>query len=76
MHTSYKHESRIKAINLLLQYGADPNTKDREGKSSLHCVINNSNGNFCHKVPEILLYKGAGANVRDNQGKTLLYYLC
>ncbi|MDR1139182.1 MAG: ankyrin repeat domain-containing protein [Rickettsiales bacterium] len=75
-HTSYKHESRIKAISLLLKYGANPNTKDREGKSSLHCVINNSDGVFCHKVTELLLEYKVDPNAKDSQGKTLLHYLC
>ncbi|MDR2609790.1 MAG: ankyrin repeat domain-containing protein, partial [Rickettsiales bacterium] len=74
-HTSYKHESRIKAISLLLKYGANPNTKDREGKSSLHCVINNSDGVFCYKVTELLLNHGANPDTGDSQGKTLLHYL-
>lgn len=74
-HTSYKHESRIKVISLLLKYGANPNTKDREGKSSLHCVINNSDGVFCHKVTELLLNHGANPDTGDSQGKTLLHYL-
>ena len=72
---TYKHESRIKAITLLLKHGADPNTRNREGKSSLHCVINNSDGVFCHKVTESLLNKGADPNAKDSQGKTLLHYL-
>lgn len=75
-HTSYKHESRIKAINLLLEHGASPNTRNREGKSSLHCVINNSDGVFCHKVTELLLNHGANPDTGDSQGKTLLHYLC
>ncbi|MDR2548455.1 MAG: ankyrin repeat domain-containing protein [Rickettsiales bacterium] len=74
-HISYKHESRIKAISLLLKYGANPNTKDREGKSSLHCVINNSDGVFCHKATELLLNHGANPDTGDSQGKTLLHYL-
>ncbi|NUX01577.1 hypothetical protein GO685_03655 [Wolbachia endosymbiont of Madathamugadia hiepei] len=75
-YTGYKHELRVKAISLLLKYGANPNTKDREGKSSLHCVINNSDGVFCHKVTELLLEYKVDPNVRGNQGKTLLHYLC
>lgn len=74
-HTSYKHESRIKTIDLLLKHGANPSMQDREGKSSLHCVINNSDGVFCHKVTESLLNKGADPNAKDSQGKTLLHYL-
>lgn len=74
-YTSCKDELRVKAISLLLKYGANPNTKDREGKSSLHCVINNSDGVSCHKVTESLLNKGADPNAKDSQGKTLLHYL-
>jgi len=74
-HISYKHESRIKAISLLLKYGAKPNTKDREGKSLLHCVINNSDGVFCYKATELLLNHGANPDTGDSQGKTLLHYL-
>lgn len=72
---SYKHESRVKAIKLLLEHGADSNTRNREGKSPLHCVINNSNGVFCHKVTELLLDCKANPDAEDNQGKTLLHYL-
>lgn len=75
-YTIYKRELRVKAIALLLKYGADPNTRNREGKSSLHCVINNSDGVFCHKVTELLLEYKVDPNARDNQGKTLLHYLC
>ncbi|MDR0289240.1 MAG: ankyrin repeat domain-containing protein [Rickettsiales bacterium] len=75
-YTSYKHELRVKAISLLLKHGANPNTRNREGKSSLHCVINNSDGVFCHKVTELLLEYKVDPNARDNQGKTLLHYLC
>ncbi len=75
-YTGYKHELRVKAITLLLKHGADPNTKNREGKSSLHCVINNSNGVFCHKVTELLLDYKANPDAIDRQDKTLLHYLC
>ncbi|WP_353283086.1 ankyrin repeat domain-containing protein [Wolbachia endosymbiont (group A) of Pogonocherus hispidulus] len=74
-YTSYKHESRVKAIDLLLKHGADPNTRNREGKSPLHCVINNSDGTFCHKVTELLLNYNASPDAEDNQGKTPLHYL-
>ncbi|WP_264328924.1 hypothetical protein [Wolbachia endosymbiont (group A) of Andrena hattorfiana] len=47
---TYKHVLRVNAITLLLKHGAGPNTKNREGKSSLHCVINNSNGVFATKL--------------------------
>ncbi|WP_338406289.1 MULTISPECIES: ankyrin repeat domain-containing protein [unclassified Wolbachia] len=73
---TWKHESRVKIIALLLEHGANPNKQDREGKSSLHCVVNNSNGVFCHKVTELLLDNRADPNAKDNQGKTLLHYLC
>ncbi|WP_341816973.1 ankyrin repeat domain-containing protein [Wolbachia endosymbiont (group A) of Agelastica alni] len=72
---TYKHELRVEAITLLLKHGADPNTKNREGKSLLHCVINNSNGVFCHKVTELLLDYKANPDAIDRQGKTLLHYL-
>ncbi len=74
-YTSCKDELRVKAISLLLKYGANPNTRDREGKSSLHCTTK-WNGVLCHKVTELLLDKGADPNAKDNQGKTLLHYLC
>ncbi|MGL9758695.1 MAG: ankyrin repeat domain-containing protein [Wolbachia sp.] len=67
---------RAQIIDLLLKYGANPNTKDREGKSSLHCVVNNRDGVFCCKVTESLLEYKVDPNARDNQGKTLLHYLC
>ncbi len=66
---------KVNAIILLLKHGADPNTKNREGKSSLHCVINNKDGAFCHKVTELLLNSNASPDAEDNQGKTLLHYL-
>lgn len=74
-YTSYKHESRAKAIKLLLEHGADPNTRNREGKLPLHCVFNNSDSVFCHKVTELLLNYNASPDAEDNQGKTLLRYL-
>ncbi|GFQ82745.1 ankyrin repeat-containing protein [Trichonephila clavata] len=70
-----KRELRVQIIALLLEHGANPNTRGREGKSSLHCVINNSDDVFCHKVTELLLDKGADPNVKDSQGKTLLHCL-
>lgn len=72
---TWERESRVKIIALLLEHGANPNTRDREGKSSLHCTTK-WNGVLCHKVTELLLDKGADPNAKDNQGKTLLHYLC
>lgn len=61
-------------IEGILQAGADPNMKNRDGLTPLLCIHRNDN---CHspKLVDILLRAGADLNTVDRDGKTVLFHL-
>jgi len=64
----------IRAVMLLLKFGADINICDNSGQSLLHMCLS-----CCPKSPspvfiEFLLACGADPNLRDEHGRTALFY--
>lgn len=58
---------RPRNVKVLLEYGADPNTKTLEGKTPLMLSSHLD-------ITRILLAAGADASIRDNNGRTALDY--
>ena len=55
-------------VELLLDYGANPNRQDGDGKTVL------SHEHY-PDVMKLLLDNGANPNIKDNRGKTSLFYV-
>ncbi|ORX64259.1 ankyrin [Anaeromyces robustus] len=70
LHTATFYVS-MKAMKLLINYGADLNIKNNKGETAffLNCKISNCN----HGVPYILYRNGANPFIKDNEGNTALY---
>jgi uncharacterized protein len=58
-------------VKALLDLGADPNGKDREGRTPIELAIGNG---ASVGLLNLLLDHGADPNVLDNEGHTALYY--
>jgi len=59
----------LEVVKLLLEHGADPNVKNRDGKTPLHNAA--SEGHL--EVVKLLLERGADPNVKDDDGNTPLH---
>ena len=53
---------------MLLENGADVNTKDNNGDTPLHCAVSSGKKNMV----ELLIAKGADVNARNKKGLTPL----
>jgi uncharacterized protein len=66
--TSYKITAKSKCLSLLLKYGADPNVRDRQGRTALDIAIL-----WClTDTVKLLLLNGADPNLPAKNGKTPL----
>ena len=63
-----------KTLNLLVKKGADINTVNSEGKTTL--IIMNSDGTYYDRKKKTIFYlqNGADPNIQDNEGNTFLHY--
>jgi len=66
LHRIYKHDYYKQPW--LLEFGGDPNVRDRHGRTPLHHAAAEGRG------LEPLLEAGADPNARDKEGKTPLHY--
>ena len=64
--------SKVKLVEYLLQRGADPNSKDKSGRTSLHCALVSQSPD----VVKILIQHGADVNAVTNTRASPIYYLC
>lgn len=72
-HEIAKREEIRKKIKLLLEYGADPDLQDDNGKNALIWLTDLSRANSgTGVVTKILLDHGANPNVQSNKGNTAL----
>ena len=62
---------KIKAIRVLLSIGADPNIRNKSGKTALMMAV--SQGKL--PIVDLLLKNGADPNIRDKDGNTALMYV-
>lgn len=61
-------EEAVKCAQLLLQYGADVNTKDRTGKTALHYAVGRRNP----QLVKVLIEAKADVNATDKSGMSVL----
>lgn len=57
-------EGLAKTVDLLLDHGFDPNTRDEGGRTALHHAVEHP------ETVRVLLNRGADPNARDNEGTT------
>ncbi|GJM98315.1 hypothetical protein PR202_ga15311 [Eleusine coracana subsp. coracana] len=60
----------IGMVELLLQYGANVNSRDLRGRTPLHHSINKGR----HMFAKLLLFRGADSQATDRDGRTALQY--
>ena len=72
LHIACRDKS-IKPIELLLEKGADPNIKNKDGDTPLHIACRN---NFQSIHIELLLGKGADPNIKNKAEDTPLDVVC
>ncbi|XP_006820880.1 uncharacterized protein LOC102806918 [Saccoglossus kowalevskii] len=65
-----EEKARIKAVELLLQRGADVNLRDNMGRTTLSyaCELR------CNDIVKILVQNNVDPNIEDNNGNTALMY--
>lgn len=75
MHMIGYHHN-LQAGKLLLQYGANINVKNHEGKTPLHAAINSQNYIVEIKLNTVkyFLLNSADPNITDNEGNSAIYY--
>ena len=68
------HENiSLPGIKLLLEYSADPNIKDAQGKTPLHYILSsNASSDFKWNIIELMLGYGADLDSADLNGQTPL----
>jgi ankyrin repeat protein len=69
------HGNSPEVVRLLLQYGADVNAKDPEGRSPLHLAVSSISSKEDGYLVDLLLNKGADNSSQDAQGNTPLHLL-
>jgi hypothetical protein len=69
-YASRSRNPKAEITRLLLEHGADANSKTDLGMTPL-CLLSHSNGNL--EVAEMLLKHGADPNIRSNYGENSLY---
>ena len=60
-------EGEVEAAKLLLEAGANPNPRDRHGKTALHWLVTHRNQ---AELIRLLLARGADPALRDDEGRT------
>ncbi|KAJ5366197.1 hypothetical protein N7541_000138 [Penicillium brevicompactum] len=60
----------VESTRILLEHGAFPNSRDKNGKSPLHYAAETRNA---HKILKLLIQSGADVNSRDMLGLTPLH---
>lgn len=70
------HMWALKIIKVLLEHGSCVNSRDVQGKSPLHHLVETYYGNprEALNVVQLLIQRGADVNIRDHSGRTALYY--
>jgi cytohesin len=67
---------RVQATRLLLAAGADPNLRDKKGRTPVHCfLLGQWPWSDARECIELMVKAGAGLSAKDNEGKTPLFYL-
>ena len=66
-----RDDDNVEIIKLLLQNGADPNTQNHTGETTL--IVATRNNNYPETI-DLLLQAGANPHIQDNNGNTALLY--
>ena len=64
---------KFEVFNMLLEYGADPNNKNKDGQTVL-MIVSIFGDSSDYNYTELLLDYGADPDIKDNRGHTALYY--
>ncbi|KAJ5117540.1 hypothetical protein N7448_011172 [Penicillium atrosanguineum] len=69
------HLCSLEITKILLEHGSRVNSRDKQGKSSIHHLVETYYGNprKAHDIVELLIQHGADVNLRDNSGCTPLH---
>jgi ankyrin repeat protein len=62
-------KTSLETISILLRYGADPNYRDKDGKTLLHTAVFRERGDLV----DVLLRHAADINVKNKFGETALH---
>lgn len=71
LRLSGKESASLKALSKLLESGANPNAKTKDGSSPLHRAVR-----FKTKASSMLLVAGADPNARNSDGMTPMHIAC
>ena len=63
-----RHENMVKAVDLLLINGADPNSQDEEGNTPLHWSLLHND----EKLVSLLINHGACTYLKNNEGRSAM----
>lgn len=66
--TNKNEDDDCKLAKIIIDNGADLNTKDRNGNTALHYCVYYRN----YKLMELLIKEGVDVNIQDNNGNTTL----
>ena len=74
-YTSDHIKEEYNAVRILLEKGADPNTRDSEGRNALMVMsLEKRSENAVELIAETLINAGCDINSADNKGRTPLMY--
>eukprot|EP01064_Diplonema_japonicum_P002963 TRINITY_DN11924_c0_g1_i2.p1 TRINITY_DN11924_c0_g1~~TRINITY_DN11924_c0_g1_i2.p1 ORF type:complete len:538 (+),score=153.17 TRINITY_DN11924_c0_g1_i2:52-1614(+) len=67
-------EQHLEAVELLLEYRADPNVQDRDGRTAMHNVVSKQGDvETSLRIASLLLDAGGDPTVKNKEGETILH---
>ena len=67
-------EQHLELVEMLLNFGADTNQADREGRTPLHCAVSKqADPEAALQIAQMLLHFGADPTLKAKDGETILH---